>query len=508
MPSRNSSPKKNEPRRAATVERLQSTGDQARSRGAPGTFLKGVSRIAKKLMLAYQLGWRADDSRWKAVCAARQTGKDFTHMDEAVCLANVIDKTDVLVAAPSERQSLETLQKAKEWTEAYEMEIADIQEDRDAPGALIKSSIITYPNGSRIIAVPGRPDTVRGFCAHLFATEFAFFDDPAATWKAVLPSVTNPLKGLKCVRLYSTPNGKSGQGQKFYEIIDQNLLNPVPGRKQRWSCHLTTIFDAVKQGLKIDIEEIREAMDDEEGFAQEFNCEFLDGSNVLLPYDLIALAESAEATEFCEPSRWTSRASSPIYLGIDFGRSNDPTVCWAVESIGGIFWTREVLVLKGMSSPQQQEILSARIRQATRVCFDYTGPGIGLGDYLVRPEAGHGEFDPAKHKLGKIELCTFTLGFKREIFPKLRRAFEGPTKLRIPVSVAVREDLHAMAQIVRNGEYNYAAPRTAEGHSDRCTALALAVRAAGSEAPFHFQSIKNFTRGGTKEDRFNRRVIA
>jgi len=37
-----------------------------------------------------------------------------------------------------------------------------------------------------------------------------------------------------------------------------------------------------------------------------------------------------------------------------------------------------------------------------------------------------------------------------------------------------------MKQIVRNGEYSYAAPRTAEGHSDRCTGLALAKRAAGS----------------------------
>jgi len=135
-----------------------------------------------------------------------------------------------------------------------------------------------------------------------------------------------------------------------------------------------------------------------------------------------------------------------------------------------------VLVLKGMSSPSQQTILSTRIRRAQRVCFDYTGPGIGLGDYLVKE---HGEYDPDKHSFGKIELCTFTVGFKREIFPKLRRAFEAPVKLRIPVSKAIREDLHEMRQIVKNGEYTYAAPRTAEGHSDRCTALALALRAAG-----------------------------
>lgn len=38
-----------------------------------------------------------------------------------------------------------------------------------------------------------------------------------------------------------------------------------------------------------------------------------------------------------------------------------------------------------------------------------------------------------------------------------------------------------MQQLVRNAEYTYAAPHTAEGHSDRCTALALALRAASGE---------------------------
>jgi hypothetical protein len=64
----------------------------------------------------------------------------------------------------------------------------------------------------------------------------------------------------------------------------------------------------------------------------------------------------------------------------------------------------------------------------------------------------------------------------------LRRAFEAPTKLRIPIDRETREDLHAMRQVVGGGQYNYWAPRTREGHSDRCTALALAVRAAGDGA--------------------------
>jgi phage FluMu gp28-like protein len=47
------------------------------------------------------------------------------------------------------------------------------------------------------------------------------------------------------------------------------------------------------------------------------------------------------------------------------------------------------------------------------------------------------------------------------------------------VDVECREDLHEMQQVISNGQYSYTARRTAEGHSDRCTALALALRAAG-----------------------------
>lgn len=438
----------------------------------------------RDILLQYQRTWSDDMARFKAGVWSRQTGKDFSSADEIVkdCLQR--KKTQWLIGAPSERQSLETLAKCREWSEAYKLAITDqltINESND-PGALLKSSEIIFANGSRVVAVPGRPDTVRGFSANVLLTEFAFFEDDEATWRAILPSITNPLRGgEKKMRVISTPNGKQG---RFFKIVDENLLNPQPGRKMSWAVHKVTIHDAVRMGLPVDIDQLREGMDDAEGFAQEFECEFLDSSNVLLPYDIIALAESADAQEFADPSFWDVRSGNPVYLGIDFGRTNDPTICWALEQVGDVFITREVLVLKGVSTPMQQQILLTRIKRASRVCFDYTGPGIGLGDYLVDDGkgGGFGEYDPEAHKFGKIELCTFTVGFKREIFPKLRRAFEAPVKLRIPISKTVREDLHEMRQIVRNGEYTYAAPRTAEGHSDRCTALALAKRAAGGGA--------------------------
>lgn len=478
-----------------------------------GRFSPGMKKAPKKptpapaappvysprdILLGYQRKWVEDRARFKFGLWARQTGKDFSGSEEIVNDCYNQPKCQWLIAAPSERQSLETLAKVKEWTEAYRLAIADqvIVRESSHPEALLRSADVTFSNGARVIAVPGKPDTVRGFSANVFLTEAAFFENLKLTWRAILPSILNPLRGgIKKVRIMTTPNGKGDMVHKIfadnYRGEGQEADTPLdPKRLAQWAVHRLTLDDAIRQGLPVDAAELRAAMDDPESAAQEFDLEFLDGSNVLLPYDIIALAESAEAHEYCDPAFFNT-GGNRVVCGVDFGRTNDPTICWTLERVGDVLWTREVLELRGMSSPDQQAVLANRFKRADRVCFDYTGPGIGLGDYLVDPRSGgFSEYDPADHKFGKVELCTFTVPFKREIFPKLRRAFESPVKIRVPVSIAVREDLHAMKQIVKNGEYTYAAPRTAEGHSDRCTALALALRAAGSGGPLATARIK------------------
>jgi len=464
----------------------------------PGAGRKPAIRMArpaaradvavKTLLLPYQQRWVNDRSRFKIGVWGRQTGKSFSTAAEAVedCLRHPGSVWVCLSAG--ERQALEWLQKAREWAEAYQLVLESYAEDRQLAEALLKSAEIRFANGSRCIAIPANPSTARGYSANVVLDEFAYHDDPDRIWAAMFPSVTNPLAGtflervrarlagtrdetvarkeLK-VRVVSTFNGR---GNKFFQLWERRA-------EAGWSGHKVDIHLAASEGLPVDVPALRTALDDAEAWAQEFECEPMDTSTVLLPYDLLAKAESADASETCPPDLWLGRGS-PVFLGIDFGRTNDPTVCWAWELLGDTLWCREVLLLRGMSTPDQVEALRHRIARATRVCLDYTGPGVGLGDLLVQT---FGEYDPQAHRFGKVELDVFTLGFKRELFPTLRRWFEAG-KLRIPISREVREDLHSMQQVISNGEYNYWAPRTREGHSDRCTAAALGVRAAGAGA--------------------------
>lgn len=450
----------------------------------------------RSLLLEGQFAIYHDRSRFKCTLASRQTGKDFTHAGETVEDCQTRAGTEWMIAAPSERQALDSLEQDKLWATAFDLHVEDYQETREGSTSqtLLKSAELTFSNKSRIRAVPGRPDTVRGRSANVRITEFDFLEDPSRTWAALLPSISNPLRGgEKICRVYSTPNGKAGMMHR--------IMTKPDTERMRWSRRTMTVYHAFLMGLPVNIPELREAMDDPELFSQEFECVFLDGSSVLLPYDIIGLAESFEATEIWDLS--IARDSHPVFCGIDFGRSNDPTVCWTFQLIGGILWTREVLVLDNVSTPDQFTILRDRVAAANLCCYDYTGPGIGLGDLLVKP---FGKWDPTAHEFGKIELCTFTSGFKRELFPRLRQAFQAPTRIRIPVSTAIREDLHQMQQVIANGEYNYWSPRTKAGHSDRCTALALALRASSAHrGRFGYAPLNRRAVAGNFDRQFARR---
>lgn len=448
----------------------------------------------RDLLLPYQRDWVEDTSRFKIALQARQTGKSFGTAEEAVA-DSMARKTTWVIGSAGERQALEWMIKAREWIEAYGLALESYEEIRDHGEAVLKNAEARLANGSRIIAVPANPSTMRGYSANLVLDEFAFHEDPDAIWRAIYPSISNPLKGEYKIRLVSTPNGL---GNKFADLWHKAIRWTAarPGlKKGEWSGHFVDIHTAVARGLPVDIEELRKGLDDPEGWSVEYECQFLDSSAVLLPYDVIALIENALATTTQPMEFWTARGSGqpPIDLGIDFGRKRDLTVCWALEDIGGFGMTKEVLEIEKTTTPQQARILRPRIERARKVCLDYTGPGVGFGDLLVEE---FGQWDPDKHLYGKIELVTFGLENKVEMMTKLRIRADSRL-LGIPVSRVIREDLHSMHRVTSpGGGVTYRAPHSPDGHADRCVALALANRASkSSAATFGYSRVARQPRG-------------
>lgn len=420
----------------------------------------------RSILLEYQFYNFHDRARFKQCLQGRQTGKDFTGQGEIIddCKSR---KTEWMVVAPSERQSLDSLDQGKMWAVAFDLAIEDedVQKEGLHPESLIKSSEITLAGGSRVRAVPGRPDTVRGRSANIFLTEVDFFENALATWRALLPSITNSLRGgEKRVRLVSTPNGKGSLMEKIYK--------KGPGKKMAWSKHLVTIYHAVLMGMPVSVEEIREALDDEDGFNQECLCMFLDLASVLLPYDLMAPCETEEATVELNVAA-IQNMEHPCYLGVDIGRKHDLTVFWIKQRVAEQLITRGVIELHKTPFREQEAELFDLLRSfpnIRRACIDSTGIGAMLAENAA---ADFGSY--------RVEECPFSAQFKQDIFLPLRGRFEDRT-IEIPISRTIREDLHSLQKVTTSaGNIRIAATRNEDGHADRGTALALACHASDNE---------------------------
>jgi phage FluMu gp28-like protein len=146
-------------------------------------------------LLPYQRKWVDDEARFKIGLWARQTGKDMAAAAEAV--ADCVSRRAITwaIVAAGERQALESLRKARDWSEAFNVVIENIEETRAHHNALLTAAEITWPNKSRLIALPARTETVRGYSANIILTEFAFHDNPTEIWRALYPSISNPLRG-------------------------------------------------------------------------------------------------------------------------------------------------------------------------------------------------------------------------------------------------------------------------------------------------------------------------
>lgn len=412
----------------------------------------------RSLLCQYQFISFHDQSDNVCDIWSRQTGKGFNVGLLAAERCYKTPRTRYTIASPSERQSLLTLEKAVDGIEAFGLVIEGDEVERDGsnPQALITSKKITLSNGSTIRGVPGLPRTLRGDTGNLIIDEGDHIENPQEFMRAVIGIVANEMAGKKQLRFITTPLGKNSPSYKY-------------ANDPSWTTRVINIWQAVLMGIKQNPHRLRKLYgDDLEGWMQEMLCVWLDAASVLLPYELIQGCESIEASENDTPELLKLSPLRKIG-GIDFGRVSDPTVMTTALTGLDMSIVRNVTRLKGMSTPDQINTLAPYIELCDCVAVDNTGPGVGFCDLAV---AKWGEWNPEKHLFGKIMPCTFTLPFKRVIFPNLRTAFEKRT-IRIPVSTWLREDLHAVNIVITQNQYNYKAPRSDEGHSDGCTALAL-----------------------------------
>jgi phage FluMu gp28-like protein len=465
-------------------------------------------------VLPYQWRWIKDDSQLKIAVWSRQSGKSFAAALRAVikCMEK---RAQYIILSKGERQSRLFMEKVKDFCQVFK-EAKFLPEFAEYQGTEEKTMEVYFPhNRSRIIGLPANPDTARGYTGHIVLDEFAFHGDAHRIYAACFPIIT---RGYS-IEVISTPNGTAG---KFYEIAKQAGLvgaglalpgdapesgarggQALPLQTGIWSGHRVDIYDAVSDGLPANVGLLRSGCDDEETWLQEYCCQFLSDAQNYIPIELISTCVHEEATTegavvapVSPPARVAggdTRATTTreFYLGVDIGRKRDFTIAWLFEKVGGILWSRRLLVMKGVSFDQQEKELCQLIEGGAapcpvsrvpypairRCCVDQSGIGMMLAERLVQRYGA------------LVEPITFTAPLKERLAPMVKQAFEERT-VRIPDNREVRADINSVKRFVTPaGNVRFDAEHTDRGHADRFWALAMVVNAASEPNVSHFDDV-------------------
>jgi len=422
------------------------------------------------VLYPYQRRYLADRSRFKAGMWSRQTGKTFTTTLEAVL--------DVLEAEAEGRVCRWTILSVSQARALDAMDngvklhlraIGAAFEARDVPLDVdtLAHTVRIGQRGSYIRAVAAKPSTARGMSDNLILDEFAHHQDNRAIWTALLPVVSRP--DLK-MRVISTPNGR---GDKFYELMTEP--------EGLFSRHVVSIYDAVADGLPRNPAELKRAMGDATAWAQEFECQFVDGATSWLPYELIDGCEDADAPGVYQ--------GGPVYVGMDFAARGDLTVIAVLELVGDVLWLRELIELRATSFAEQLANLDRVMRdyRVVRAALDQTG----LGEMPVQEaQRRHGSY--------RVEGVLFSVTRKLDMATALKERMED-RRLRLPVGNShLRQDLHSVQRIAGpTGAPRLIAERSDNGHADRFWAIALGTAAAHQpRVPIEFKSAGQRTAAG------------
>jgi hypothetical protein len=196
----------------------------------------------------------------------RQAGKSTAAAIKALHRAWFIPKSTVLLVSPSLRQSSELFKKVSDYL--------DLMPDKPAFMPTDNQLSFELPNGSRVISLPGKEGTIRGYSSVdlLIEDEASQVDD--STYKA-----TRPMLAVSAGQhvLMSTPHGQRGH---FFTTWDKG------GRGWKRVMVPVTFCKRISREF---LAEERVTLGDL-WYRQEYMCEFLADLNSIFPLDTIQQA--------------------------------------------------------------------------------------------------------------------------------------------------------------------------------------------------------------------------
>lgn len=393
----------------------------------------------------FQRRWAFEPSRAAICCKSRKIGISHSSAAASVLWATALAETTTVLSLGQ-----------TEANEVLDLAAGHVALLRSFGSQWAKSKrskrVISFDNGGSIVARPSSSGG-RGKNGNVFFDEFAFAPDDKALWDAGAPIAS--LDGSK-IRVVSTPNGVGNEYWKLWTV-----RKPGDG----WATHLIDVDAAIAEGYPINK---RDALalfcnNDPRLFAQNYQCNFLDGELQYIP------------TEYIERAVYPYDAMPVVdgtpFAGIDFGRKNDLTVVVTlVRDVRGQVWVKEIRWCKQTSWDDQMDMIQSACADWNwkRVAVDATGMGSMPTETLQR-------------RLGqqRVEAVEFGLRSKEMLATGLYQ-WLAAGEVWLQDDEDLQRDLASIRRIItKAGNITYEAPHTENGHADRAWALALALHACG-----------------------------
>lgn len=191
------------------------------------------------------------------LCCTRQWGKSTVAAAKALHIAKTKPNALVLIAAAALRQSKEVLRKIRAFSGSEKLKGGQTTAE--------------FENGSRIVALPGNPDTIRGFSA----PDLIVIDEAAFVTEDLFEAITPMLATSNgALWLMSSANEQTGF---FYNLWSK--------RDKDWHIVIATAADCPRISKQFLAKE--RAIKGEDQFQREFFCQFIAGRTQFIDRALI-----------------------------------------------------------------------------------------------------------------------------------------------------------------------------------------------------------------------------
>ncbi len=260
---------------ARELNQLRQRAERLSPHGTPTLDPTTLAAYAGFTLDAWQRAVLLSDASSTIILASRQAGKSTVSSIRALHRALYSPASLVLLLAPSYRQSKELFRKVKDALAALPFSVALASES---------ALELEFTNGSRIVALPGKEATIRGFSGVSLLIVDEASRVPDELYQAVRPMLA--VSGGD-ILLLSTPFGKRGF---FHHEWTEGGADWHRTKITAYECPRISSEWLEQERLSIP----------EHVFRSEYLVEFVETSDQVFSYDDISRAFETDALPFLE----------------------------------------------------------------------------------------------------------------------------------------------------------------------------------------------------------------